>query len=204
YNASAILFENLAAGRGDRPALHGDFGTVSYAALCADAARLGNWLTAQGLRRGDRVLMLLDDTPAYPAAIFGAMRAGFVPVLVNTLSPADLVAYYLEDSAARVAVVEAALADLLPASAEGMALDVVLVANGAAPVGGAFSVVSWDGALSGQPDTLDAADTGRDEMAFWMYSSGSTGRPKGIVHLQHDMASTQDSYGDHLLRLSAD
>jgi benzoate-CoA ligase family protein len=204
YNASAILFENLAAGRGDRPALHGDFGTVSYAALCADAARLGNWLTAQGLRRGDRVLMLLDDTPAYPAAIFGAMRAGFVPVLVNTLSPADLVAYYLEDSAARVAVVEAALADLLPASAEGMALDVVLVANGAAPVGGAFSVVSWDGALSGQPDTLDAADTGRDEMAFWMYSSGSTGRPKGIVHLHHDMAYTQDSYGANLLRLTED
>jgi acetyl-CoA synthetase len=52
--------------------------------------------------------------------------------------------------------------------------------------------------------TLDAADTHRDEMAFWMYSSGSTGRPKGIVHLQHDMLYTHLSYAAHYLGLTSD
>ncbi|CAN0448360.1 unnamed protein product, partial [Discosporangium mesarthrocarpum] len=118
--------------------------------------------------------------------------------------PADLVAYYLEDSGARVAVIEAGLAGLLPQTADGLALETVLVANGAVPEAGAVPVRAWDDALAGLPDTLDAADTGRDEMAFWMYSSGSTGRPKGIVHLQHDMAYTQDSYGARLLRLGED
>ena len=196
YNASAILFDNLAAGRGDRPALLGDFGTVTYAQLCADAARCGHALAALGLARGDRVLMLLDDTPVYPAALFGAIRAGFVPVLLNTQSPADLVAYYLADSGAPVAIVEAGLADLLPGGAAAPAT--IVVANGA-PAAGALA---WADFLAGRPADLAAADTGRDEMAFWMYSSGSTGRPKGIVHLQHDMAYTQDSYGRHLLHLT--
>lgn len=204
YNASAILFDNLAAGRGDRPALHSADGSMTYAELCAAAARFGNALAARGLQRGDRVLMLLDDTPVYPAAIFGAIRAGFVPVLINTQSPSDMVAYYLEDSAAKVAIVEAGLADRLPASPDGLPLATVVVANGAVPGNGAVETVTWDAFVADCSDALEAADTGRDDMAFWMYSSGSTGRPKGIVHLQHDMAYTQDSYGARLLNLNAD
>src|SRR6516225_4922158 len=49
------------------------------------------------------------------------------------------------------------------------------------------------------PSELEAAPTSRDDMAFWMYSSGSTGRPKGIVHLQHDMTYTAESFGRHIL-----
>ena len=60
-----------------------------------------------GLKRGDRVLMFLDDTPAYPAAFFGAVRAGFVPLLINTLTPPDLLQFYLSDSGATVAVADA-------------------------------------------------------------------------------------------------
>ena len=51
--------------------------------------------------------MFLDDTPAYPAAFFGAVRAGFVPLLINTLSPPDLLEFYLADSGATVAVADA-------------------------------------------------------------------------------------------------
>ena len=54
-----------------------------------------------GLRRGDRVLLFLDDTPAYPAAMFGAIRAGLVPLLINTLTPPDLLQFYLADFGAR-------------------------------------------------------------------------------------------------------
>ena len=51
--------------------------------------------------------MFLDDTPAYPAAFFGAVRSGFVPLLINTLTPPDLLQFYLSDAGATVAVADA-------------------------------------------------------------------------------------------------
>src|SRR3569623_306420 len=107
YNASRVLFANLAKGRGDKRALLGPAGTRTYGELCADACRWGNGLASLGLKRGDRVLLFLDDSPAYPAAFFGAARAGFVPLLINTLTPPDLLQFYLADSGAAVAVVDA-------------------------------------------------------------------------------------------------
>ena len=107
YNASRILFDNLAKGNGGRTALIGPGGTLSYTELCDEAARWGNGFASLGLKRGDRILMFLDDTPAYPAAFFGAVRAGFVPLLINTLTPPDLLQFYLSDSGASVAVADA-------------------------------------------------------------------------------------------------
>ena len=107
YNASRILFDNLAKGHGGKLALKGPAGRRSYAELCADAARWGHGFATLGLRRGDRILLFLDDTPAYPAAFFGAVRAGFVPLLINTLTPSDLLQFYLSDSLATVAVADA-------------------------------------------------------------------------------------------------
>src|SRR5258706_14514279 len=79
YNASALLFDNLDRGRASHLAITGPGGSRTYVELCGDAARYGLMLLALGLARGYRVLMFLDDTPAYPAAFFGALRAGLVP-----------------------------------------------------------------------------------------------------------------------------
>lgn len=205
YNASEILFDNLSSGRGGKTAIHADSGNATYGELCAAACRVGNALAGLGLAPFSRILMLLDDTPAYPAAIFGAMRAGFVPVLINTLSPPDLIQYYLEDSGAPVAMVESSLAHLLtPDTIAGTDLRTVIVVNGDDRPSADIQSLIWDDWLAGQPAELAAADTGRDDMAFWMYSSGSTGRPKGIVHLHHDMAYTHDSYAQEILKLGED
>ena len=107
YNASRILFDNLVDGRGERMALTGPAGTRSYAELCQEASQWGHGFQSLGLQRGDRILMFLDDTPAYPAAFFGAVRAGFVPLLINTLTPPDLLQFYLSDAGAAVAVSDA-------------------------------------------------------------------------------------------------
>src|SRR5947199_6655623 len=104
YNASRILFDNLGNGHRDSLALTGPAGTRSYAELCAEASQWGHGFQSLGLQRGDRILMFLDDTPAYPAAFFGAVRSGFVPLLINTLTPADLLQFYLSDAGAAVAV----------------------------------------------------------------------------------------------------
>src|ERR1700736_5433718 len=127
-----MLFDNLAKGLGDRPALLGPAGTRSYNELCADASRWGHGFQALGLKRGDRVLMFLDDTPAYPAAFFGAVRPGFVPLLINTLTPPDLLQFYLSDSGATVAVTDDDFTSRFDAEAcKDTALCTLIVVNGA-------------------------------------------------------------------------
>jgi benzoate-CoA ligase family protein len=212
YNASRILFDNLGKGRGDRLALTGPLGTRSYRELCAEASRWGHGFLSLGLKRGDRVLMFLDDTPAYPAAFFGAVRAGFVPLLINTLTPPDLLQFYLSDSAATLAVADAEFCARFDAVAcKDTQLRTLIVVNGEAhehkgaasdyAVANTVIAERW---LPGFPADLAEADTHRNEMAFWMYSSGSTGRPKGIVHLQHDMAYSDLAFAQDVLKLKPD
>jgi non-ribosomal peptide synthetase component E (peptide arylation enzyme) len=94
--ASAILFDNLKGNR-CRCAVTGSAGSRAYGELAADASALGAGLLSLGLGRGDRVLLFLYDTPIYPAALFGAIRAGLVPLLINTLTPPDLLQFYLAE-----------------------------------------------------------------------------------------------------------
>ena len=200
-NCSAILWDNLARNP-DKPAVIGPAGSMTYAALIAEAARWGNAFVAAGLKRGDRIPFFLDDTPVYPAAFFGAVRAGFVPVLLNIQTKPDVLNFFLNDTAARIALCEASLVESFgPETLKGTALEKIVIVNGTAD---AAKCVAAEDFLSGQPRELACADTGPNDMAFWMYSSGSTGRPKGIVHLHHDMAYTEASFGRHTLKLRPD
>jgi acetyl-CoA synthetase len=205
YNASRILFDNLAVGRGENLAVTGPLGQRTYSELCEEACRWGNGFRSLGLSRGDRILMFLDDTPAYPAAFFGAVRAGFVPLLINTLTPSDLLQFYLADSGARVAVADAEFGSRFDATAcADTRLETLISVNGAAGPNAVPKLLQAERWLSSFSAELAEADTHRDEMAFWMYSSGSTGRPKGIVHLQHDMAYSDAAFAQNVLKLRAD
>jgi benzoate-CoA ligase family protein len=205
YNASRILFDNLSKGRASSLALTGPAGTRSYGELCAEACRWGHGLQSLGLNRGDRVLMFLDDTPAYPAAFFGAVRAGLVPLLINTLTPPDLLQFYLSDSSASVAVADAEFCSRFGAQAcQGTHLRTLVSVNGAAGDHAAPNLIAAETWLPHFSTDLAEADTHRNEMAFWMYSSGSTGRPKGIVHLQHDMAYSEAAFARAVLKLKPD
>src|SRR5258708_8940451 len=172
YNASRILFDNLGNGRRDKLALTGPLGARSYAELCAEASRWGHGFLSLGLKRGDRILMFLDDTPAYPAAFFGAVRAGFVPLLINTLTPSDLLQFYRSDSGASVAVTDAAFGSRFDAAAcKDTPLRTLIVVNGAAGDHAAPDTIIAEQWLAAFATDLAAADTDRNQMAFWMYSS---------------------------------
>ena len=113
-----------------------------------------------------------------------------------------MIQYYLEDSGATVAIIESALSHLLTdETVAGTGLQTIVVVNGNDWPSCDIESIFWDDWIAKQSTELKAADTGRDDMAFWMYSSGSTGRPKGIVHLHHDMAYTHQSYAQEILKL---
>ena len=165
-NCSAILFDNLPA-NAERIAVTSPAGTLTYGELCAEAARWGHAFQAFGLARGARIAFFLDDTPAYPAAFFGAVRAGFVPVLLNTLTTPDLLQFFLADTDARIAVAEAEFTDrFTPETMAGTKLERVVIANGSGDLPANSQHAAYF--IAGQPDQLAVADTGPDDMAFWM------------------------------------
>jgi len=105
YNASVVLDNNLAEGRGGKVATHIGNQTYTYQQLSELANRTGNALKELGVEQEQRVLMLLLDTPQFPATFFGAIKIGAVPIPTNTvMQPADY-EYFLNDSRAIVALV---------------------------------------------------------------------------------------------------
>ncbi len=199
-NASTLLDANLDAGREGLAALMLADGALTYGELARLTAGVGRWLREAGVQREQRVLMILDDSPAFVATFLGAMRVGAVPVPVNPMDRVDNFDYYLQDSYARVVVVDAGLlSSLEPILAERPEVRVVVVGG----PGGAYdtfdSVVADDGSELAAP-----APTHRDDPAFWLYSSGSTGRPKGVVHRHEDIGVTVENYARQVLRISAE
>ena len=198
FNFAQHLIERN-AGRGTRTAYIDDLGQVSYGELAQRVRRMAAGLQALGLRREDRVLLLMHDSIDWPVSFLGAMYAGIVPVAVNTLLTADDYAYMLEHSRAQAALVSAALLPTLQA-AMGRARHevkhlVVSRSSGALPAGAQAveTLLDAHAALSQPADTL------ADEPAFWLYSSGSTGRPKGTVHTHANPYWTAELYAGPVL-----
>jgi benzoate-CoA ligase family protein len=199
-NASALLDVNLNAGRAEKVALITADGEVTYGGLASLVAGVAVYLRELGVQREQRVLMVMDDGPAFHATFLGAMRIGAVPVPVNPMDRPDNYPYYLEDSYASVVVVdEGLLAALEPALGRAHVL-VVGDCAGSSVGYPTFEAVVGDR----RGELLAPADTHRDDMAFWLYSSGSTGRPKGVVHSHRDIGVTVENYARPILRIGPD
>ncbi|HWE25556.1 MAG TPA: benzoate-CoA ligase family protein [Myxococcales bacterium] len=200
YNAAVDLLErNLA--HPEKPAFRQNGRVTTYGDLCERANRAGNALAGLGLQIEQRVLLCMLDTPDFAAVFWGALKAGFVPVPVNTLLTTADYDYLLRDSRARVLVVSAPLLAKLEPIVRGQPfLRSVVVAGGPVPAGQA----SLDDLLAKASPHLDPAPTHRDDVAFWLYSSGSTGQPKGAMHLHGDLAETARLYGKGVLGIRPD
>jgi benzoate-CoA ligase len=198
FNASTLLDDNLAAGRGTKTAIRCGDVAVTYGELYAQACRFASLLRELRVERGERVLVALDDCLSFPAVFLGAMRAGAVPIPVNPFYRGDEFPYFLEHSGARTVITGGACADAVVAVAAGrMHRSHVLSVDGERE--GAIDL--WGAAATLASDVAPAA-TRRDDPAFWLYSSGSTGRPKGVVHLQQDIAATCETYGANVLQIA--
>jgi benzoate-CoA ligase family protein len=196
--ADYLVARHVREGRADRIALLTADGSVTYGELDVLVNRAGNALRALGLAPEQRVVLLLHDGPAFYAAFLGAIKIGAVPIPINTMLRQGDYQFILEDSRAAVAIVSEPLTgEILPIVHLLPRLKHLIVSGRA--IGG---WPSFETLIEGASAALDAADTHKDDPAFWLYSSGSTGTPKGAVHLQHDIVCTVDGYARGVLEIT--
>jgi benzoate-CoA ligase len=198
FNFAAYLFQ-LNEARSGKIAYIDDTGTTTYGELEERARRFATALRTLGVHTEERVLLVMLDTVALPVAFLGALYAGVVPVVANTLLTAADYVYMLTHSHARAVIASGAL---LPNVTEALAT---------AEHDGCQLIVSQP--LDGEPltaprldDLIDAAapavkncTSGCDDIAFWLYSSGSTGKPKGTVHTHANLYWTAELYAKAVL-----
>ncbi len=201
FNFAHYLLE-CNAERGERPAFIDDNSTLTYGDLSQRVRSLAAGLRGMGLRREERVLLLMHDCNDWPVSFLGAMYAGLVPVAVNTLLTADDYAYMLENSRAQAVLVSGALLPILTAAMTKSDHEVtkVIVSKPAAPLHPAE--VAFETFLQAHPPMVKAAATKADDPGFWLYSSGSTGRPKGTVHSHANPYWTSMLYGKNVLEIT--
>jgi benzoate-CoA ligase len=187
YNVGADLLDRNLPRRATKVAIHSAAGDLTYGDLFKLSCGAAKALTDLGVRREERVLLVAYDSPGWVAAFLGAIRMGAIPVPVNPLlQHSEDYDHYLDDSLARVVIVDSASEEKLGGATRRAATRPVLLRT--------------DHLVPGP--AAPTAPTRRDDMAFWLYSSGSTGKPKAVVHLQHDIAVTCQTYAEQVLGIT--
>jgi benzoate-CoA ligase len=199
YNFAAdILKRNLDAGRAGKLAYIDQRQGWTYGDLAERVERFGHVLRSLDIRREERILLCLLDSIDWPTAFLGAIKAGVVPVPVNTLLTEDDYRFMLDDSRARLLVVSEELypkfAKLIGASGN---LAHVVVSGETT-----YGHPRFEDLLGGAKTDAATAPTVRDDMCFWLYTSGSTGKPKGAVHTHAALKLTDELYGKPFLGIT--
>jgi benzoate-CoA ligase len=200
YNlADDFVDRHLREGRGQKLAISCDSYTLTYAQIAEQVNRAGNALLALGIQEEQRVMLLLPDMPEFVIAYFAVMKIGAVAVPTSTaLRPPDY-AYFMNESRARALIVHSSLyAQVEPVLPERKYLRHVIVCGGRIE-----PHVYWNSWLSSSSPVLDAADTNKDDAAFWLWTSGSTGRPKAAIHLHQDWSHCCEKYACGILGIES-
>jgi benzoate-CoA ligase family protein len=180
--AVPFIDRHLQEGRGDKVAIYASSGAqISYTDLAEQVDRCGNALLGLGIGPGERVIMIVKDCPEFFYCFWGAIKAGIVPVPLNTLLRAEEFAFMLADSYCSVLVYSPEYRVEVRLALEQMET----------PPSRVLCVDNEDASLAtliaDASPVLPPAETSADDDCFWLYTSGSTGRPKGAIHRHRDM-----------------
>jgi benzoate-CoA ligase len=191
YNAAVDLIDrNLREGVASKLAFIDDHGSITYAGLSERVNRCANAMRAMGLQHEDRIMIAMLDCIDWPTVFLGAIKAGVVPVCVNTLLKPQDYAYMLADSRVKALFVSDELWPAMSDVAKTSFLKHIV------------SPAQLQTALSAASPNAEAAPTKADEACFWLYSSGSTGSPKGTVHVHSSLMATADLYAKPILGIN--
>ena len=195
--AVPFIDRHLAEGRSEKAAIRTVAGDVTYGELAEQVNRCGNVLREMGLVPGDRLLMIVKDCPEFFYLFWGAIKAGVVPMPVNTLLRAPDYQYMIGDSACAAVVYSPEYAaEVAPALASAARRPEALVTEG--------DDAALQARLARASTALNAVAAAAEDDCFWLYSSGSTGRPKGAVHRHRDIVVTCVHYAVDTLGMGED
>ena len=171
--------------------------TVSYRQLAERVNRCGNLLRSLAWESEGRVLMVVKDCPEFFYVFWGAIKAGLVPVPLNTLLRADDYRHIIEDSECAGLVYSPEYRGEVARALAGADHQptFILCTEGPSSVSDMLEETSA---------ILEPAPTSADSECFWLYSSGSTGRPKGAVHRHRDIVTTCVHYAADTLGVVED
>jgi benzoate-CoA ligase len=205
YNAAYDLIErNLRAGRSGKTAFIDDSGRITYGQLAERVNRVANALTGLGLAMEDRVMLVHLDTVEFPSVFLGAIKAGIVPIVGNTLLTTADYEFMLNDSRAKALVVSEQLlptfVPLLDQAAGKLPFLKHVIVSGKDAQG----QTSLQELMANAGSACEPAPTICDDACFWLYSSGSTGTPKGTVHIQSSLIYTAELYARPVLGIRGD
>jgi len=199
YNAAADLLDrHMSAGRGNKIALIDDTGSYTYSAVSERANRCANALRGLGLQSEQRIALCLADTVDFHTCFLGAIKAGMVPIPLNTFLTAPDYAYILSDARAQAAIVSAARLPVFVQAARQAQWCSPLIVSG--DDSGEFPSLAR--LLEFASPGADSPPTRPDDVCFWLYSSGSTGKPKGAVHLQTSLMKTAELLAQGVLGMT--
>jgi benzoate-CoA ligase family protein len=203
FNACEYLLDRrIAVGDGDRIALTGAGGELTYGQLHDRVLRVANGLRGAGIEPEQRLLMFMADSPEFVVVYLAAMRIGAVPVPVSTMVHADGLAELLLDSRARALAVTAPYGDVAAAALRSCP-EVRCVFTAGVDLDTALPVTSLDDLVSSEPDPA-VYPTTADSPAFWLYTSGTTGSPKAAMHRHGSIQIVCETYGTQVLGITPD
>jgi benzoate-CoA ligase len=181
---------------GTRTAIEFQDSQITYNELRAEVEHWARVFLKCGVTSGDRVAVLLYDSPTFIACFLATVSIGAVCVPINTFLPADDVEFILWDSGARSLVIDSRLEDKA-GPGKGEPRRILTVDAG-------FRAALSRASRSSSEAKISRAITTRETPAFLLYTSGSTGTPKGVLHCHGSIPFTVESYAANVLRLTSD
>jgi long-chain acyl-CoA synthetase len=177
----------------DRAALRIGDDTLSYRELDQASARVAGLLQDRGVKPGDRVGIMLPNTPEFAVVYYGVLRAGAVVVPMNPLLKSREVGYYLGDSGARLMFVGQGFAPEAQSGAKQAGADAIVVDPG-----------GFEEALAGTRPSGEVIERGDEDTAVILYTSGTTGQPKGAELTHANLTRNAEITVHDLIRLTTD